>query len=59
MRENHSTARELFDFAKAFFPENHRANSLPIIPAAFQQFSEKECGKPQKAIEAIQQSCMV
>jgi hypothetical protein len=34
------------------------ANLLPIIPTSFQQFSEKQCGKPQRTIEAMQQSCV-
>jgi hypothetical protein len=29
------------------FSYDDNANLLPIIPASFQQFSEKECGKQQ------------
>jgi hypothetical protein len=31
---------------------------FPLIPTSFQQFSEKECGKPQGTIEAMQQTCV-
>jgi hypothetical protein len=41
-----------------WFSYDHNANLLPIIPTSFQQFSEKQCGKQQRAIETMQQSCV-
>jgi hypothetical protein len=49
---------ENFCFAEMFLLVNRSANLLPIIPTSFQQFSEKQCGKPQGTIEAMQQSCV-
>jgi hypothetical protein len=55
--ENHSTAGKLYVLLRCF-SYHHRANLFPIIPASFQQFSEKECGKQPRTIAAMQQSCV-